>query len=205
MYRAILLAQKFKVKIKVLLSPNIGESNGGSVIYDFPGNLKAMESEESLRGLVIKAGLVGIKINNISNFPGEAARITAAMGKNNILESGQGLITSGELASMSFLYTKKDARKAFERFLATLVDEKIAKTTGCETHNDLALFSLFDPDMQDAPGYLEKFFSILGELGINIEMYTTGPATINVVIQDQSDNVKAAAQALAEKFDLIEK
>ncbi len=201
MYRAILLAQRFKVKIKVILSPNIGESDGGSVIYDFPGNLHAMESEESLRGLVIKRGLAGIKVMNVPNFPGEAAKITTAFGKQNIIESGQGFISSMEKASMSFLFTEKELLRAEANFASLYEGDQ--NMLAFKAIMPLALLTFFDPDMQDQNSYLKNCFDILGGLGVNIEMYTTGPSTINIVITDVEENVKLGAQALAREFKLI--
>lgn len=192
MDRAAIVAQIHGVKIKVLISPSIRESTGGTLVTTAGGDIADLEKSDGSRGIAIKKGVSCFLISNIPNEPGKAAEIFSVFGEINVIDIAQG--QGGETTQISILLETATA----EKVIPTL--EKTGRTEAV-LRQGLVAFSLIDMDMKETSGFAYRLFKVLGENGINIEFISTSQISITVAIS--AENLDKAASALAEEFDLL--
>lgn len=193
---AVRLAESHDLPFRVILSPTIGKSTGGTLIgrkrHKNPDNI---EDIPGLRAIAITNRLVAIRVANIRNKPGVASKVFSNF-RVNILEVNQE--PHRRLASISCTIRAKDLKK-FEKYIQQKpLNEGIILTT-----ENLMEITIIDKDMEDRPGYLAMLTEITGGKGVNIEMIRsfkkTATITINSHLNDQEDLIRL----LAEKLKLV--
>ena len=194
MDRCVMLAKMYGVNIKVLRSPSIGESTGGTLVTATSGNIADLEKFDGSRGIAIKNKVSCIHIFDIPNEPGKAAEIFSVLEAINVVEIAQN--QGAQTAQISILLETGVAKKTFPSL------EKIgqAEATLCP---GLVAISLVDLAMKETPNYFGRISKILGDNNINIEFIATSQISITVAIKE--DDLQKAASALAEEFDLLSK
>ncbi|MFA4833420.1 MAG: aspartate kinase [Patescibacteria group bacterium] len=190
--RSVMLAKMYGVNIRVLLSPSIGESTGGTLVTATSGDIADLEKTASQSGIAIKKEISCFLISGIPNEPGKAAEVFSVFGEINVIDIAQG--QGGETTQISIL---------LETTAAERVAPTMEKTGGTETvlRQGLVAISLIDMDMKETSGFAYRLFRVLGENGINIEFISTSQISITVAISAQ--NLGKAASVLAEEFDLL--
>lgn len=191
MDRSVGVAQSHGVRIKVLLSPSIGESTGGTLVTTV-GDIADLERTTGSRGIAIKRKVGCIHIFNIPNKPNMAAKIFSTLEDVNIIEIAQS--QGGQTAQISILLEDETAKKVFSKLKKIGDSESII----CQ---GLAALTLVDPAMKETPRYIQGVTKALGENKINIEVIATSQTSITVAIKEES--LPKAALALAQEFDLL--
>lgn len=137
-----------------------------------------------------------ITIREVPDKPGVAARIFSYLANNNInIDMIIQNISDEGTTDISFTVSKEDTETAY------LLAEKIAGELGAgsvEVDRDIAKVSLIGAGMRTHPGVAAKMFAALAEKGINIEMISTSPIKISVVIRE--DRVEEAVRAVHDAF-----
>lgn len=196
MDRAVILAQNLGVEIRVLLSPSFGKSTGGTLVRS-GSTLLNIETEESLASLAIQK-LNMIRISNIPNQPGMAAKIFAALQDINLRDSVQAP-SKEKKACISIFF----ADNVCSNVLASLelIKNEVIPEIKISALETIAVLTLVDPLMNDRPGYLHDICEALGEAKVNIISQTSAGINIEVIVG--LNNLDAAAHALAKKFKLV--
>jgi aspartate kinase len=192
MDRSVLLAQNLGVRIRVLLSPSFGISNGGTLVQG--STREAMEASIVETGLATREATL-VKISGIPNKPGKAEKILEALSQLNALESLQGQGTE-EQADMSLLFLPKDAPAALS-VLSSLKESEGVGVNGME----VAALTLVYPLLPEEPDYLSRAIGALAAAKVNIEMFYKAATTVLLVVR--KNLMKRAALALGKEFDLL--
>ncbi|MDP2932680.1 MAG: aspartate kinase [bacterium] len=190
MDRAVLLAQRFGVRLRVLLSPSIGDPDEGTIVYFRDERLQAMEAEgDDLTGLAIRQDVVAVTFPGLPNRPGQAHEIFEALKEVVVGDAVQGSGTE-DVASISCWVAEEDSSR---------VKGAVPK---CEIQ-DAACLTLVSPALKEGSGYLARMTGALGKVGVNIEMISSAGTSVLVIIRRA--DIAQAAQAVAQEFDLCEK
>lgn len=190
--RAVKLAQDLGVNIRVMISPSISQSDGGTLICA-GGTLESMESNAWQPALAIEKNLYIINFDKVQNIPGEAEKIFNCFFKTNtnVIECAQTI--SEKETKISILVKEKDR-----------VEEELKRSEkNFSIIPKMAALTLVDPAMKETPGYLWRIAKALKEVNVNIEMISTAMISISVVIKEE--DLKKAAESIAVEFDLLEK
>jgi len=199
MKRAISLAQKLDVKVRVLISPSVGISTGGSLVCS-GGAIDSFEITESLPGLSVQ-NIGVITISNIPNVPGALDQIYDALIDYVLLNGIQSLMPpNSKGATISIVFSPGIENDIFAS-LIKFHREKMPMIKIYEARMLTAL-TLIDPLMEDGRGYLRDVCRSLAEVKINIEG-KSAPADIIQVMVKFEDREKAAL-AIAQKFGLVD-
>lgn len=190
--RSVYLAKRLGVDLKVLISPSMGESTGGTLVAH-TGDIEDMEKTDSSIGVAIKKNLGVVVIPRIQNRSGEAGRIYKAIADMgiNIVEPIQA--EGGKTANINILLESKDADKVKEAL------GKIHK--GISRKKDRVALYVIAGQMKEGVGYAAKTTTCLGKAGVNINM--TGGALSALYVVINKKNLAKAANALALEFDLL--
>ena len=197
MTRCVILARNLGVKIKVLLSPSLGETIGGTLV-DAGAN-----SDTTLEGLMwaqpaiaIQKGLALVNVAGVPNQPMMAAKILGAIRNINLIDATQG--QGEEKANISVL-----CETAVAPIILENIKESLKETAGITitTQTGIVGLTLADPLMPDEPGYVWRACEAVGRVGVNIETISSSGATILVSIREEG--LERAARALAEEFNLL--
>lgn len=196
MHRAVDLAQKLGVKIRVLLSPSFGESTGGTLV-SAGGDLEQMETPWIQSGIAIQKGML-VRISNVANEPGASWKIFGSLEDFVLMDSVQG---RGETtADISLLCFSEDLSQILTRLNEVGETETVGEIKISEGMAAGEL-TLVNPLMTEERRYYARVFGAMAKVGVNVEMYGAAGSAISVVVKE--DDLKTAAQALAEEFDLI--
>lgn len=185
-HRAVLLAQRLHVPIRVLLSPSIGQTTGGTLISFRDDNHQFLEEDSERTYLAVRKKVAVITASNLPNQPGEAAKIFKAL--EDVVIGGAIQGRSGEQANISSWVNLEDIPKVKSRL------------PGLEVQTDCACLTLIRLAMQEELGYLARLTVALGTVGVNIEMQATSENSISVIVHDTE--VQQAVEALASEFGL---
>lgn len=175
-----------------------------SSFTEAPGTWVKEVSEEVERPVITAvtydSGEAKVTIRKVPDRPGIAARIFSWIAENNInIDMIIQNISEQGFTDMSFTVSREDVEQA------RVITEKIAGELGArsvEVDSDIAKVSLVGAGMRTHPGVAAKMFSALAEKGINIEMISTSPIKISVVVR--ADRVKEAVKAVHDAFMLDE-
>lgn len=141
-----------------------------------------------------------ITIRDVPDRPGVAAKIFGFLAENNVnIDMIIQNISAKGFTDISFTVSKEDTE------IARNLSQQIADELGAgsvEVDKDIAKVSLIGAGMRTHPGVAAKMFSALAEKGINIEMISTSPIKISVVIRE--DKVEEAVRAVHDAFLLDE-
>lgn len=190
--RSVMLAKMYGVNIRVLLSPSIGESTGGTLVTTTSGNIADLEKTVDQSGIAIKKEVSCIDVFDIPNEPGKAAEIFSVLEAINVIDIAQ--IQGAQTAQISILLEAGAAKKIFPSL------EKIGQAEAT-LRPGLVAISLVDLAMKETPNYFGRISKVLGDNNVNIEFITTSQISITVAIS--AKNLDKAASVLAEEFDLL--
>ncbi len=196
MDRSVALAQNLGVEIRVLLSPSLGESSGGTLVCS-GSSLEEMEGFGTQPGVAVQR-MVQIKISGARNSPGVAGGIFGALSDVNIVDSAQ--VPGAEEADIALLCLPEDS----PRILARLQEARktgLVGEIGISEPLGVAGLTLVDPTMKEEPGRFGKVFGAIGNAGVNIEMFSSSGTTILTVVREE--DLEKAARALGKEFDLL--
>lgn len=187
MDRSVMLAQRLGIPLRVKLSPSLGETDEGTLVYFRDEDEQTIEVEGlAMTGLAVRNNIAAVTIGNIVNQSGEAAKIFGSLADVMIGDAIQG--KSGPVASISLWISEEDVPKV------------TAAIPDCSIQRDTACLTLVSPGMKEGKGYLARMTSALAKAGANIEMIATAGESILVIIH--KDHIKQAACQIAEEFGL---
>lgn len=197
MSRCVILAQNLGVKIRVLLSPSFGESIGGTLVCS-ESSLEEMESSSLAQsGVAIQNGSL-IRISNVLNNPGMAAKIFNSLSEFSLIDSAQGM--GGKTAEISIICLPED----LDRILAILKELKKDGNAGkikILKIPKIAELTFVDILMQDRAGYLARVFGAAAKVDVNILMHSTASSAISIIVKEEY--AAKAAMSLGEEFNLL--
>jgi aspartate kinase len=137
-----------------------------------------------------------ITLQRMEDRPGLAAEIFGQLGELGISVD---LITATQvgkgICNVSFIVGGDDLSPA--RRFVTRHREELGAASIAED-GDVALVSVHVPTIADSPGVAGRMFSILSNLGINIEMISASVATITCVVP--SDRAAEAKEEIQREF-----
>lgn len=189
MDRAVLLAERLGIPLRVKLSPSLGETEEGTLVSFRDEKEEAIEVDDlSMIGLAIRQNIAVVTVTGIRNRPGKAAKIFECLSDIIIGDANQG--PSGKKASISCWIDRED------------VDKVRAAIPNCKIQEDLASLTLVSPGMKEGKGYLARMTRALANTRTNIEMISTAGGSILVVIR--AEQVAQAAREIAAEFGLCE-
>lgn len=192
MTRCVILARSLGVKIKVLISPSLGQTSGGTTI-DAGSDLETMEGLMWAQpAIAIRKGLALVNVAGIPNQPMMAAKILGAIKDINLIDVIQG--QGEEKANISILCEAEVAPMVLEHLKNSSREIKGIKLTD---QTRIVSLTLADPLMSDQPGYVCRACEAVGRVGVNIEMIASSGVSI------REEGLGKAVQALAEEFDLL--
>lgn len=188
MSRAVLLAYNRGVEIKVLLSPSIGKSSGGTLVCSGSTDEDMEGTTWTQAGLVVKRKAL-INISHLPNRPNVMGKLEDAIDGITIgpaMQSG-----AGKRAIISYLCSPEDLLTSVSNLRRT----KLGRVEGSE----VAALTVVHP-LPETANCRARCARVLGKVGINIvALSENGP--IMVVVNWRF--LKKAAGALAKEFDLL--
>ena len=193
--RSVEFGMKYNVPIMVLSSFTFS-----------PGTLVTKEDEEMekvvVSGIAYDKNQARLKINDVKDEPGVAAKIFNEIAKHNINVDMivQNVSDDGENTDISFTVSRDDADKAFE-ILQQLSKELNAGKVSI--NKDVAKVSVVGVGMRSHPGVAAKMFETLSKENINIRAITTSEIKISCLIDEKYTEL--AVRALHDAFNLGEK
>lgn len=189
MERAVMLAQRLGIPLRVKLSPSLGNTDEGTLVSSRDDRDEVIEVDDwGMTGLAIKSNIAVIAVNNIPNKPGEAARIFGLLEDVVIGDAIQG--PSGETATISCWISEEDAER-----VGTAVPN-------CEIQGGAACLTLVSSGMKEGHGYMARATAALARADANIQMIATAGDCILLIVRN--DDVKKAACEIAAEFGLCE-
>ena len=139
-----------------------------------------------------------ITILGVPDQPGVAAKVFQTMGDNNVnVDMIIQNVSDAGLTDISFTVPEADIDSVSSAL------ELCLKDIGARTWNidrDIAKVSIVGAGMKSHPGITAKMFSTLAADGINIDLISTSPIRVSVVIA--ADQTATAVQALHTAFGL---
>ena len=176
-----------------------------SSFEDRPGTWVLTEEETMERPLVTavthSTDEARVTLSGLPDEPGVAGRVMTALAEANVNVDMiiQNEPADGREADMSFTVPRDDLAAAGDALAPLRAELGIA---GVATDARMGKVSLVGAGMRSYPGVAAKTFSVLGEAGINIEMISTSPIKISVVVRE--DDVVSAVRELHTAFELGE-
>jgi len=149
-------------------------------------------------GIMQTTGLAKVGVMAISDRPGIAGHILAALGGKGI--NVQFIVQCIDIQDHShvvFCISQEELDQAEE------ILEDVRGELGAQQvirRPNVALISIFGPDFRERPGIAGMMFSALGAHGINILAISTSISTLTCVID--ADRLITAVAAIRETFDL---
>jgi len=140
-----------------------------------------------------------LKINDVKDEPGVAAKIFNEIANNNINVDMivQNVSDDGTKTDISFTVTRDDADKAFD------ILKKLSKELGAgavSMNKDVSKVSVVGVGMRSHPGVAAKMFDTLYRENINIRAISTSEIKISCLIDEKYTEL--AVRALHEAFGL---
>jgi aspartate kinase len=175
-----------------------------SSFEDRPGTWVLSEEQTMERPLVTavthSTDEARVTLTGVPDEPGVAGRVLTALAEANVnvdMIIQNEPETEGREADMSFTVPRDDLPSADEALAGLRAELGIADVA---TDARMGKVSLVGAGMRSYPGVAAKAFSVLGDAGINIEMISTSPIKISVVVRE--DDVSEAVRALHTAFEL---
>lgn len=198
MDRSVIVAQNLGVRIKVLLSPSLGETTSGSII-DSGTSLEQMELLDASPGIAVQKGAL-LEIFDIPNQPGTASSIFKAIKDINVIDTAS--VPRDGKGDFTLFCSRENVLKIISRLQELQKDSQLGEFRISEPLK-VAGLTLVYPLMKEEPGYLHRIFKALSDANINIEMFSSSGWAILSVVKEEV--LEKAAFLLAEEFDLLEK
>jgi aspartate kinase len=175
-----------------------------SSFEDRPGTWVLTEEETMERPLVTavthSTDEARVTLTGLPDEPGVAGRVMTALAEANVnvdMIIQNEPESMGREADMSFTVPRDDLTPAREALAPLRAELGIADVA---TDARMGKVSLVGAGMRSYPGVAAKTFSVLGDAGINIEMISTSPIKISVVVRE--DDVPKAVLELHTAFGL---
>ena len=175
-----------------------------SSFEDIPGTWVLAEEETMERPLVTavthSTDEARVTLTGLPDEPGVAGRVMTALADANVnvdMIIQNEPESEGRGADMSFTVPRTDLTPAREALAPLRAELGIAEVA---TDARMGKVSLVGAGMRSYPGVAAKTFSVLGEAGINIEMISTSPIKISVVVRE--DDVPKSVLELHTAFGL---
>ncbi len=175
-----------------------------SSFEDRPGTWVLAEEETMERPLVTavthSTDEARVTLTGLPDEPGVAGRVMTALAEANVnvdMIIQNEPESEGREADMSFTVPRDDLTSAREALAPLRAELGIADVA---TDARMGKVSLVGAGMRSYPGVAAKTFSVLGDAGINIEMISTSPIKISVVVRE--DEVPTAVLELHTAFGL---
>jgi aspartate kinase len=143
-----------------------------------------------------------VTLTGVPDEPGVAGRVMSALAEANVnvdMIIQNEPESEGREADMSFTVPRDDLPAADDALAGLRAELGIADVA---TDARMGKVSIVGAGMRSYPGVAAKTFSVLGEAGINIEMISTSPIKISVVVRE--DDVAVAVHELHAAFELGE-
>jgi len=175
-----------------------------SSFEDRPGTWVLTEEETMERPLVTavthSTDEARVTLTGLPDEPGVAGRVMTALAEANVnvdMIIQNEPESEGREADMSFTVPRDDLMAAREALAPLRAELGIADVA---SDARMGKVSLVGAGMRSYPGVAAKTFSVLGDAGINIEMISTSPIKISVVVRE--DDVPKAVLELHTAFGL---
>ncbi len=190
--RSVEFGMKYEVPIMVLSSFTFN-----------PGTLVTKEDKEMekivVSGIAHDKNQARLKINDVSDQPGVAARIFNEIAKSNINVDMivQNVSDDGKRTDISFTVPRDDAEKAFEILKRLAKDLNAGEVS---VNKDVAKVSVVGVGMRSHPGVAARMFNTLSSENINIRAISTSEIKISCLIDEKYTEL--AVRSLHESFGL---
>ncbi len=190
--RSVEFGMKYEVPIMVLSSFSFN-----------PGTLVTKEDKEMERivvsGIAHDKNQARLKINDVSDQPGVAAKIFDEIARNNINVDMivQNVSDDGKRTDISFTVPRDDADKAFEILKRLSKDLNAGEVS---VNKDVAKVSVVGVGMRSHPGVAARMFNTLSGENINIKAISTSEIKISCLIDEKYTEL--AVRSLHEAFGL---
>ncbi|MBI2551715.1 hypothetical protein HYW17_00230 [Candidatus Uhrbacteria bacterium] len=192
--RAIKLAQAYGIPLRVMRSPSIGSSTGGTIIRNASTH-DALEPEPRYITVVsADLNLALVKILGVPDRPGQAAKLFKA-GRGICLSDAIQAEGTGQRAVISFLVSMARLSEALAK-----VRRVHRNVQGREGYVGL---TVFDRRMRREPDYVARVTGALANARVNISLISTSGPAITVGIK--ATHLSRAARAVADEFGLRRK
>ena len=149
-------------------------------------------------GIMQTTGLAKVGVMAISDRPGIAGHILAALGDEGInVQFVVQCIDIQDHSHVVFCISQEELDQAEE------ILEQVRTELGAQQvirRPNVALISIFGPDFRERPGIAGLMFSALGARGINILAISTSISTVTCIIE--AARLKDAVAAIHDNFDL---
>lgn len=151
-------------------------------------------------GIAYDNAEVKITIRNLKDRPGVAATLFSALANYNVnVDMIIQNVSEKGLTDLSFTSPEVELDRAIEA-VDSISDEIGAGEVVID--KDIAKVSLVGAGMRTSPGVTAKTFKTLADADVNIELISTSPIRLSVIIQ--RDKLQTALRALHSAFDLDE-
>ena len=189
--RAVELAKKFNVSLRVRSSFNEGE---GTVIME---ETEAME-EVVVSGVTSIKNQAKISLLGVPDRPGIAARIFQQIADADInLDMIVQNVSEPGRANLSFTVLQDDLQRALD--VVRKVKDDIG-ALGIDYDSNLAQVSIIGIGMRSHVGIGARMFQALAEQNINIQMISTSEIKLSCIIDGA--HTERAVRAIHDKFEL---
>ncbi len=191
MDRAISLAQAHGVPLRVVRSPSIGPSTGGTTIRSASTHEALEPKLQPITAVSADSNLALVKILGIPDRPGQAMKLFSAVRDVSLNDAIQAEGT-GRSAVISFLVSAMRLPDALARIHT--VHRSVQGKEG------YVALTVFDRRMRRDPAYLARVTGALARARANISLISTSGPAITVGIK--SADLARGARALADEFEL---
>ena len=190
--RSVEFGMKYNVPIMVISSFTFN-----------PGTLVTKEDKDMekivVSGIAYDKNQARLKINDVKDEPGIAAKIFNEIAANNINVDMivQNVSDDGTKTDISFTVSRDDAEKAFE------ILKKISREIDAgkvSMNKDVAKVSVVGVGMRSHPGVAAKMFYTLSRENINIRAISTSEIKISCLIDEKYTEL--AVRSLHDAFEL---
>lgn len=182
--RSVEFAKKYNIRLHVRSS--FGEAEGTIVMPR-----EEMMEKFVISGVTSKKDEAKITIRDIPDRPGVAARVFETLGKKKIYVNMIVQSTGrDDRASISFTVLKSDLEQALD--ICNSFKEELGASSITSKEN-IAIVSAVGVGMLSSYGVAGKFFEVLSQHGINIEMISTSEIGISCVIDDMYSELAVKA------------
>jgi aspartate kinase len=188
--RAVELAKKFRVPLRVLSSFNESE---GTVIQE---ETESME-EIVVSGVTSNKNQAKISLLSMPDKPGIAAQVFQAIAQENIsIDMIVQNISEHGMTTLSFTVPKDDLNRALN------VAQRIKDDIGAaeiEFDDKIAEVSVVGIGMRSHAGIAARMFQALAEENINVQMISTSEIKISCIIDEEL--MERAVKVIHDKFE----
>ena len=149
-------------------------------------------------GIMQNAHLSLLNVTAVPDRPGIAASILGELGLRGVnVQFIVQCIDQNKQDQVALCVDRDDVETASDAVHRVAPDLAVGKVI---VYPEVAIFSIFGPDLRERPGIAGTMFDALAALGINIMAISTSISTVSCVIE--SDELESGLNALRDTFDL---